>query len=175
MDKYHYDYEPHITDDLDKKGLSQMPFVEMDIFKITLWKVARVPHVSNEIIEQLNKLATLQNLNESADKELTRKVLQELLQCKGVRLPMASTYLRFRNPNVFQILDRHVWHQVYPQEEEYKEIKDVDERINIYFTYLEDLRKLAEKENVEYYESDRIFYIKDKNEGHKIGAIRKSV
>jgi hypothetical protein len=41
--------------------------------------------------------------------ERARPILAALLAARGVDLPMASTFLRFRNPSVFQIIDRHAW------------------------------------------------------------------
>ena len=39
--------------------------------------------------------------------------LENVLECKGIDLAMASTILRFRNPNVFQIIDKRAYRAVY--------------------------------------------------------------
>lgn len=161
---YEFKYEEELTRYLDNKR--KEPFDETDILKITLWKVARYPHVDNDLLQKLNRIAFVKDLSNDEDRRLTEEVLAELLKCKGVRLPMASTYLRFRNPNVFQIIDRHVWYQVYGYE--YLEKRDIKDRINDYFEYLEKLRAQAKKDNVKFFDADRYYYKIDKESGHII-------
>ena len=166
---YEFKYEEDLTKYLDNKV--QEPFDETDILKITLWKVARYPHVEKELLLKLNRIAFVKDLSNEEDRRLTEEVLTELLQRKGVRLPMASTYLRFRNPNVFQIIDRHVWYQVYGYE--YIEKRDIKERINDYFEYLEKLRARTEADRIRFFDADRYYYLRDKKSGHKIGVSKK--
>lgn len=169
--EYEFEYEEELTTYLDQKG--KEAFDETDILKITLWKVARYPHIDNDLLQELNKIAFIKDLSNEEDRKLTVEVLEKLLspECKGVRLPMASTYLRFRNPNVFQIIDRHVWHQVYKHQkgkEEYIEKKEIKDRIEDYLQYLIDLRALAQKEGLRFFDADRYYYLKDKEAGHII-------
>lgn len=158
-------YEPELTKELDNIG--SRAFSHDDIHKITLWKVARFPHIDNDLLKKLNALANINDLNNLKERQQTRDVLEKLLKCSGVRLPMASTYLRFRNPNVFQIIDRHVWHQI--MDKEYQELNSVKERVKIYFRYLNALKRRCKKDGVDFLEADRVYYWKDKKEGHKIG------
>lgn len=165
-------YQPELTKELDTIGIRDMTFE--DIHKITLWKVARFPNVSNTTLEQLNNMSKVKSIENPQDRINIKETLKSLLNCSGVRLPMASTYLRFRNPEVFQIIDRHVWHQVYKGndegvEEEYTESKTLDEQIDKYLKYLHDLRELAEKDGVRFFDADRFYYWKDKKDGHLIG------
>lgn len=159
--KYKYKVEPDLTKELDSIG--NRPMTPIDIYKITLWKVGRFPHIDENLLKKLNQLSSMEGLNENK----THAILDELLNCKGVRLPMASTYLRFRNPKVFQIIDRHMWFQVYHKD--YKELSSNEERIRLYFMYLKDLRELCKKDNVDFTEADRFYFEKDKAEGHIIG------
>lgn len=161
---YSFNYEPELTGYLDNIGY--VPFDKTDIYKITLWKVARVPHISDGILNELNSLAYVKSIDDIKEKKHIVAVLQNLLKCKGVRLPMASTYLRFRNPTIFQIIDRHVWYQVY--HEEYVESSNIDVQVSKYLDYLRDLRNLSKKEGVKFFDADRYFYMKDKKEGHKL-------
>lgn len=153
---YQYKYEPELTKELDNIG--KRDFTCEDIFKMTLWKVARFPQIDDDMLEKLNSLSGCTQL----DKKLTRDVLDKLLSQKGVRLPMASTYLRFRNPNVYQIIDYHVWNQLYP--ERYKELTSNDKRIELYCKYLKRLKRQCEKDNVDFVDADRFYYEKDKYE-----------
>lgn len=165
MKKFEFNYEPELTGYLDNIGTKDIS--DVDILKITLWKVARYPHVPLETLSLFNELRGIKDINRTNDRKKAEEVLKLLLQCKGVRLPMASTYLRFRNPNVFQIIDRHVWYQVYG--DEYVESNKVDEQITKYFKYLEDLRIRCNKDGIKFFDADRYYYLKDKEEGHKIG------
>jgi len=92
--------------------------------------------------------------------------LCSLLECKGVRLPMASTYLRFRNPSVFQIIDQRVWHQLYDNEYENSYNKDV--QIKKYLQYLKDLQIQCQRDNIHFEIADRYYYLKDIEENHHI-------
>lgn len=166
--KYDFGYEEDLTRYLDGKG--QEPFDETDILKITLWKVARYPHIDNDILQKLNKIAFIKDLSNDEDRKITEEVLTELLKRKGVRLPMASTYLRFRNPHVFQIIDRHVWYQVYHTE--YVEKSKIDESIKDYFQYLKDLQDLAMREGIRFFDADRHYYMQDKKDGHIIRKVQ---
>ena len=85
---------------------------------------------------------------------------------------MASTYLRFRNPKLFQIIDQRVWRVV----QEYREEADttlhhsenIDNEIDKYFKYLETLRELANKHNIAFENADRAFYVWDIYHGHNV-------
>ena len=156
-----FKYEQQLTSYLDNLG--EKAFDEMDILKITLWKVARFPHVDQELIHQINILAYITDLNNKKERKLTKGVLKKLLNCKGVRLPMASTYLRFRNPKVFQIIDRHMWKQImFDEFGKYIDSNDAEKQIETYFKYLEVLRKRCVTDKVRFEDADRIYYLKDK-------------
>ena len=164
MKKYQFDYEKELTDKLDSIGNN--PFSQQNILEMTLWKLSRVPHVNNDLLYRLNDLASLKDIENQENKQKVYDVLYELLGCKGVRLPMASTYLRFRNPHVFQIIDQRVWNQLYDYE--YKNSYDRDEQINKYMQYLEKLRYRCQRDGVPFEIADRFYYLKDKDENHHI-------
>lgn len=97
----------------------------------------------------------------------TQAVLRNLLKTNGVRLPMASTILRFRNPMLFQIIDRRAYRVVYGEElptiytsKNYG--KSVDERIEFYLNYLKRLQEIATEKKWKYEDMDRILYMLDK-------------
>lgn len=105
-----------------------------------------------------------------------KQALRLLLEAKGVRLAMASTYLRFRNPQVFQIIDQRVYRQVYNKD--LKVPRKIEDQIDLYVQYLRDLRTLCVKENVAFFEADRVFYMKDKKKHNTVngyGVTRKAI
>lgn len=170
-----YDYEMELTRELDSLD-TNYPFTLQDIYKITLWKVNRFPYVKKDIEDDLmckfNRLALYHNLTEAKDD--ARDVLTILLNTKGVRLPMASTYLRFRNPNLFQIIDQRVWRVVQKYrgetDTELHHSDNAEIEIEKYFKYIETLRELAEdkKYNIPFKDADRAFYAWDIYQGNNV-------
>ena len=94
-----YEYNPALTRELD--GFKD-DFDMALIHKITLWKTNRYYILNSELLTEFNKLSELK----LGEHEKSKAVLRQLLEQKGVDLPMASTLLRFRNPDVFQIIDK---------------------------------------------------------------------
>lgn len=168
-----YNYYPTITPLLDNIEGS---FTMDTIYRLTLWKVSRYPEIAGEdskFLDKLNQLADYSTLNEAKDsaKEVLRILLSD--ETKGIQLPMASTYLRFRNPNVFQIIDQRVWRQVHKDKPNMTNLKkqipsDINAQIDFYFRYLEDLRQLSKAKNIPFCEADRAFYAYDIALGHTI-------
>lgn len=182
-----YDYEIDLTRNLDELGVNH-DFTLLDIYKITLWKLKRFPYVEDKdnFMQKFNHLASYSTLTPKAEEE-AKDVLMLLLSTRGIRLPMASTYLRFRNPNLFQIMDQRVWRIIQQYlgktDTDYPYLDDVDSQIDKYFNYLKDLRTLANKKNIQFRDADRAFYEWDIKKGNKLkrtssktinGASRKS-
>ena len=80
---------------------------------------------------------------------------------KGVRLAMASTILRFKNPNVYQIIDQRVYRFLYGEELKYSDT-NINEQINIYLDYLQKLKAVCIEFNLDFKTADRILYSMDK-------------
>ena len=161
-----FDYSP-ITIELDE--LKHRKLSKEDIHKITLWKLNRFPSISDETLKKLNSLESKGPI----DREKTRDVLKALISSDGVRLPMASTYLRFFNPNVYQIIDARAYRAAfdYKKQTDYNKV-NVDESIDIYFIYLDKLKEIANKGyhglKVYFQDLDRFLYDIDKLAKFKI-------
>ena len=76
-------------------------------------------------------------------------------------MPFASTLLRFKNPKVYQIIDQRVYRFIYGKELRLSS-KKTDELIDIYFEYLNDLKKKCKKYKIRFRNSDRVLYNADK-------------
>lgn len=161
-----FDYS-EATEELDL--LCHHDLTKEDLYKITLWKVNRFPIINDDIIVKLNSLRPLKTL----DEEKTREVLHDLLRIKGVRLPMASTYLRFLNPDVYQIIDVRAYRAAfnYAEQPDYTKAND-NECIDIYIHYLKRLREISDMGfnglKVCFRDMDRFLYDFDKLAGNKI-------
>ena len=95
-----YNYQPTLTPQLDGLGGADLTPELLD--QIVLWKLNRYVSLDSALLGSLNELKALR-MGEHRKGEL---VLLDLLATHGVDLLMASTLLRFRNPGVFQIIDR---------------------------------------------------------------------
>jgi thermostable 8-oxoguanine DNA glycosylase len=149
-----FKYQPELTKKLDDINSD---FDQELINEIVLWKVNRYAGLTSENLALLNKIKPKSQI---IDENLTRKILSELLQTKGIRLPMASTILRYKNPDIYQIIDQRVYRIIYGVEHKIK--YNLKDNIEQYLTYLKDLRKVCEKFQIPFNQSDRILYRYDK-------------
>ncbi|MEM1217951.1 MAG: hypothetical protein AAGH79_03530 [Bacteroidota bacterium] len=147
-----YNYQAKLTEELD--ALDQ-DFDQAIINKIVLWKVNRYAHLTEDALELLNQIRP----SGAVAEKRTKAVLKNLLDITGIRLPMASTILRFRNPHHFQILDQRVYRFLYGKP--YHNTTVVDDQINGYLSYLEQLKVVCHKKNIPFHQADRILYMMD--------------
>lgn len=151
-----YNYQLNLTNKLD--NLHDLSFTQSLINEIVLWKVDRYVSLDNEILTSLDNLKNLIQGNHRQ----TQPVLATLLNVRGVDLPMASTLLRFRNPRVFQIIDRHAYRAVYNEKYPLYTSSSLSQKISIYFGYLDKLIELCRERNLEFQNIDRLLYMFDK-------------
>ena len=156
-ENFKYDYNPDLTNELDNiRG----DFDVNVINKIALWKLNRYPRLTDELIMRLNKIG-----GDKEHKEEHKKLLVDLLECSGVQLPMASTFLRFKNPKLFQIIDQHVYRLLTGNKLSLPLSNSESNREKIcqfYFKYLKDLEKKCKELEIPFEKADRILYKADK-------------
>jgi thermostable 8-oxoguanine DNA glycosylase len=140
-------------DDLQDLKLSQELLDE-----IVLWKVNRYVSLHEDQLRRIDDVRTLK----PGEHEKARPILEDLLEAHGVDLPMASTFLRFRNPSVFQIIDRHAYRALYGRDYKLFPKTPAKKKINVYFTYLDDLRSLCNAKGLGFSTVDRVLYVFDK-------------
>lgn len=160
-----YSYQYLVTPKLDDlKG----DFDQDIINEIVLWKVNRYALIATGTLDLLNKINKEERV---LNKKLTREILMQLLGKghKGIRLAMASTILRFKNPHIYQIIDQRVYRFIFGKALKYS-LTNIEEQVEIYFEYLEKLKKVCEERNIDFCEADRILYMIDKkyNSGNKL-------
>jgi hypothetical protein len=163
-----YKYLQEVTVRLDNTpsdGLDQQR-----LFEIALWKVNRYPVLSDELLAEL---WALKNIAPAAHRG-ARTTLCALLACRGVQLPMASTFLRFVNPKAFQIYDeraaRMLWgsgHAAVPNKPASGVVEYTGTAADQYFYYLDDLRAICSPE-LPFESADRILYQLDIELGNKV-------
>ncbi len=154
--KLEYNYQPELTKKLDKVNSD---FNQELINEILLWKVDRYAELTNETLNLINKIDPK---SESINVDLTGEILTHLIETKGIRLPMASTILRFRNPKIYQIIDQRVYRMIWGIELKLKKETDVKGNIEQYLDYLTKLKEVCVLYKISFSESDRILYVYDK-------------
>lgn len=160
--KLEYNFQELLTKKLDEYSWN---FDQNIINEIVLWKVNRYAQFNNESFELLNRI---KKTSKTLDVDLTKELLKELLNTKGIKIAIASTILRFKNPTLYQIIDQRVYRIIYwismPT------IRKNWDAIKMYLEYLDKLREVCNKYKIEFTESDRILYSLDKeiNWGIKI-------
>ena len=157
-----YRYQRELTERLD--ALSPQPFTQEVINEILLWKVNRWAKLSGGALAALNSVKGIQPKSHRDAKAALATLLHE----PGVDLPMASTFLRFRNRKAFQIIDRHAYRAVYGKDYPLYFSSSDDTKIDLYFDYLDALFDLAVKKNVEFDILDRVLYVFDKQVNGKL-------
>ena len=157
-----YDYQPTLTGKLD--NMDSLDLTQQSINEIVLWKVDRYVEASSELLSELNTLRTLP----AGEHRQCVKILPSLLNTRGVDLPMASTLLRFRNPRVFQIIDRHAYRAIYGVNYPLYAASPANRKIDVYFDYLDKLIELCSHRGLSFQSIDRLLYIFDKNENGKL-------
>jgi len=158
-----YNYQDELTVELDS---FDGDFDQDHINKIVLWKINRYAKLNDESIRLVNSISPSET---SMNKEKTKKVLFALLKVSGIGLPMASTILRFRNPNIYQIIDQRAYRILYGKELKLSVVKS-EENILTYINYLEKVNDFCALNGLNFTEADRLLYEKDKkmNKGIKI-------
>lgn len=151
-----YVYQKDLTGKLDELKDS---FTQEIINEIVLWKVNRYVKMTDQALNLVNKI---KGTDTKINIELTKEILRKLLELKGVRIALASTILRFKNPNVYQIIDKRVYRFIHPEGCELKNSTDNEETILIYLEYLDRLKNICDKFKIPYTKSDRVLYLMDK-------------
>lgn len=162
-----YRYQPDLTPRLD--ALRAADFDLEAFYEIVLWKVNRYAEPSSGLLTSLKLVATVR----PKEHREAEPQLLALLRCKGVRLPMASTVLRFLNPGAFQIIDERAYGILCPGEKIPAKHNKVTESYlsrsaAIYFAYLDKLHDESGI-NFPFSQMDRILYQLDKKLGNRIG------
>jgi len=157
--KNQYKYQKELTVKLDAHTGD---FTEKTLLEIVLWKTNRYPVVTPASLALINELR-----HQYSDKN-ARTILKELLESKGFDLPMASTILRFACPEHLQIIDQRVYRLITPGKEKLKIPYGNDQKIELYFEYIENLKKVCLEYNIEFRIADRVLYMIDKLENGDI-------
>lgn len=157
-----YKYQPALTNRLD--NLNDIDFSQPLINEIVLWKVNCYVNVSPEILQ---KIENVRNIQAGYHRD-AQGILEDLLKVRGVDLPMASAFLRFRNPRVFQIIDRHAYRAVFGRKYVLNMTSPIELKISTYFDYIRKLIELCNARVLDFHTIDRLLYQFDKKMNGKL-------
>lgn len=149
-----FTFQKDLTQKLDNYNWD---FNQNILNEIVLWKVNRYALFDHETISLLN---TITSNTTQIDSEFTSTLLTHLLNTKWVKLAMASTILRFKNPSIYQIIDQRVYRIIYGVE--MPKFTKIEDSIKLYLKYLEKLKEVCGKYKIDFNESDRVLYALDK-------------
>ena len=155
--KSDFDYHPDLTEKLDNLTAD---FDQHTINEIVLWKVNRYANLDPAALSLINKVNATDT---HIDVVLTREIFTKLLakDQKGVRLAMATTILRFKNPKIYQILDQRVYRFIFGKNLNVSQ-SDIDQQLEVYLEYLQKLQEVCKLHNIDFEQADRILYKMDK-------------
>ncbi len=114
---------------------------DIDLFRrIALWKLDRVLEIPDETIRRLQGLATAPDLER--DSAEVRKILEELVECAGIGVPMASTILKFLRSDVFPIVDVRAYRAIYGRKLYWRQ-DSAKRNIDLYLSYASDVDRIS--------------------------------
>jgi len=159
---HEYKYQPNLTARLDT--LEMLQFTQGLVNEIVLWKLDRFVQFSDELLRGIESVKGLH----PGEHRNAESLIDSLLIVHGVDLPMASTLLRFRNPSVFQIIDRHAYRAVYGSKFPLYSSMSPKRKIGVYFDYIDELITLCGQKKVRFETIDRVLYQFDKDKNGEL-------
>lgn len=161
--KYNYADSGNIRERIKKKGYYASQ-EDLDIInQIALWKLNRQVHVDFETIEYLNSIArTIKDPEEAIKNRDVVDLIDDLLKSPGVRLPIASTILKFYQPKAFPIIDQRAYFQLF------NEKLPQNAGVETYLQYIKKCIDIGKRYNIPFEKIDEVLYQKDKEEGRKL-------
>lgn len=116
------------------------------INEIVLWKVNRYVEMDPNTLSLLNQIT---KGSELLNRDFTREILENLLNTKGIQLAMASTILRFKNPNIYQIIDQRVYRLIFEKNMP-RYFASVTAQVDCYLEYLEKLNDCCKTYQIDF-------------------------
>ena len=139
------------------------------INEIVLWKMNRRPQVTEELIDAIFSLKEIKTPLQVLMDEKTERVVEKLLQTKGMQLPMASTVLHFYYPEIFPIIDQRAYRELYAMDYP-KTMTKIPMLTELYLKYIKDCWEYQQEKcpEIAFSQIDKILYRLDKEKGNKV-------
>ena len=139
------------------------------INEIVLWKLNRRPQVTEELIDAIFSLKEIKTPLQVLTDEKTERVVEKLLQTKGMQLPMASTVLHFYYPEIFPIIDQRAYRELYAMDYP-KTMTKIPMLTELYLKYIKDCWEYQQEKcpEIAFSQIDKVLYQLDKEKGNKV-------
>tara|TARA_B100000315_G_C14538825_1_gene569791 strand:+ start:863 stop:1396 length:534 start_codon:yes stop_codon:yes gene_type:complete len=131
------------------------------IRRVALWKIDRVIDIPDNILDKIRSIVSTKTI--SLDSTEVKKLIEELISCQGIGMPMASAILKFYRPDVFPIIDVRAYRALRGKKIYYSQYN-----VDIYLKYANDLHDLASSLKRPLREMDEQLYMYDKEHNKKI-------
>jgi len=151
---------------IKEKGLTAMP-EDIDIINaVVLWKINREVSVSLETVEFLNSIAGAVTTPEEAlrNKDVPTLV-KELIESKGIGLPVASAILKQYCPDAFPIIDQRAYFVLYGEK------LPLNAGVDVYLDYIKHCASIAIEHGIPFEKVDEVLYQIDKDSGRTLNSI----
>jgi len=162
-DHLNYNFTYHLEEKKNiQKSLTDNKKIELnDLRRIALWKYDRIIDVEDCVLENLFDVAT--SVNVTIDDIKVHDAIKQLTSCEGVGFPLASSILKFINPDVFPIIDIRAYRAIYG-----KKIYSSQYNIKKYVDYTKQIYQIRDKFDIPLEEVDERLYMFDKQHNGKL-------
>ncbi len=154
---YHLQEKNAIRENLKNKSDIQMD----DIRRIALWKYDRIIEIDDMFCTQLYHVASKEKI--SIEHKEAQEIIAKLVSSEGVGFPLASTILKFINPDVFPIIDVRAYRAIYGKKINYSQYN-----LKIYVEYAKRIYAIRDRLQISLSEVDERLYEFDKKYNGKI-------
>ncbi len=158
---YQFEYNNEETSALHEELNGTNKLTIDDLRRVSLWKSNRIMSVSDELLEDLVALSLGNEV--SLDDEKVKLVIERLVESQGFGYPMASSVLKFINPNVFPIIDVRAYRALTGRKLTYSTYS-----FDIYLSYAKHLTEMSKKLKRPLKDIDEQLYEFDKKFNQKI-------
>ena len=147
------------------KGFTAMP-EDLDIINaIVLWKINREVIVSLETVELLNAIAgAVATPEEALRNKDVPALVKELIESKGIGLPVASALLKQYCPQAFPIIDQRAYFVLYGEK------LPLNAGVDVYLDYIKRCASIAIEHGIPFEKVDEVLYQIDKDSGRTLNS-----
>ncbi|MGN7358462.1 hypothetical protein ACTHPF_13455 [Paenibacillus sp. SAF-054] len=158
---FSFHYNNAETDELNKRLNNNKDFTLDDLRRVALWKINRVLDIPDDLLLELREFLSEEDL--SIDNVKLKPLVNRLLECSGIGMPMVSSFLKFLRPDVFPIIDVRAYRAIYGKKIYYQSYS-----YDTYIDYVKKVYEIRDHFKMPLSEVDQQLYCFDKEYNGKI-------
>lgn len=169
LKRFTYNDGQTIFDRISKADISDFQENRDIINEIVLWKINRTPKIDSDTISMIGNLSSIATPIAASISQLTFDVLTNLLNSKGIHLPIASTILHFYYPDIYPIIDQRAYRELYKKEYPKYGVKE-EKLTQLYMQYIADCYSYQQEKcpDIPFSKIDKVLYQLDKDKGYNV-------